>query len=694
MRKMFWMAAVWFLSTSWIWGAETMTLFQPSDVGKVNVQDANVTRNEEKNCVDVLALGKNYQWPGFSCTGEWKLDEFTTLRLDVENTSDREISVSFRADSPETKSEGWFQSGFAVPAGERMVKELSIGNVFPPQLQGKVVGMRGLPGGIRANSGAFTWEKIVRFFVFTANIKEPVLFRVYGITAVKQETENRTIADWKKMSPEEFFPFIDVYGQFKYEDWPGKIHSDEDFPKRIAAEEADWAKNPRPVEWNAYGGWKNGPKLKATGRFRVEKYEGKWWFVDPEGCLFWSHGVDCVGVGNGVTPVTRRENYFENLPAKETPYGKFYGKGWSAIGFYKDHSPYEYYNFTQSNLYRKYGTDFENAHASIAHQRLASWGMNTIGNWSSNKIYGKRQTPYVLTLNCNEPKIEGSTGYWGKFPDPFSPKFRENMKKAISWNKDFLNDPMCLGAFVNNEISWGAAGSLAEAALSSPPTQPVKLAMMEFLKKKYSTIEKLNETWKTTFASWEALLQNADVPKNSELKPDLEAFYTIIAEEYFRVIHEELRAADPQLLDMGCRFAWVNDLAAKAMAKYVDVMSYNFYRVSIADVRMPADIDMPCIVGEFHFGALDRGMFHTGLQGAKDQNDRAEKYANYVTGALENPCIVGTHWFQYGSQATTGRFDGENYQIGLVDLGDTPYPEIIAKVREIGHNMYSIRSKK
>lgn len=691
---MFWMMAGCLLSTSWLLGADSVTLFQPSDVAKLTPQDATVTFNEQKDCVDVLASGKKYQWPGVNWNGEWNLDNFTTILLDVENGSDKEISLSFRADSPQTKNNGWFQTGFNVPAGQRMVKEIPLGNAFPPQLQGKVVGMRGLPGGAHANDSSFTWGNIVRCFVFTTDVKDPVLFRIHGITAIKNKTSCRTTADWKKMSPEEFFPFIDVYGQFKYENWPGKILSDADFPKRIQAEEMDWRQNLRPVEWNAYGGWKNGPKLNATGRFRVEKYEGKWWFVDPEGSLFWSHGVDCVGTGNGVTPITLRENYFENLPAKETPYGKFYGQSGSAIGFYKDHSPYEFYNFTQSNLYRKYGADFENAHAKIAHKRLASWGMNTIGNWSSSKIYGLRKTPYVLTLHCNDPKIEGSSGYWGKFPDPFAPQFRENMKNSLLWNKDFLKDPMCLGAFVNNEISWGDAGSLAQAALSSQPTQPAKLAMLDFLKEKYTTIEKLNETWKTSFASWDALLQNTDVPKNPELKPDLDAFYTVIAEEYFRVIHEELRAADPQLLDMGCRFAWVNDLAVKAMAKYVDVMSYNFYKVSIADFQLPANIDMPCIVGEFHFGALDRGMFHTGLQQAKDQNDRAEKYAHYVTGALENPCIVGTHWFQYGSQATTGRFDGENYQIGLLDLGDTPYPEIIAKVREMGRNMYFIRSGK
>ena len=84
-------------------------------------------------------------------------------------------------------------------------------------------------------------------------------------------------------------------------------------------------------------------------------------------------------------------------------------------------------------------------------------------------------------------------------------------------------------------------------------------------------------------------------------------------------------------------------------------------------------------------------MFHTGLKPTKDQNDRAAKYKSYVLGALANRYIVGTHWFQYKDQATTGRGDGENYQIGLVNIVDTPYPETIAVLREVGYDMYSYR---
>jgi hypothetical protein len=186
-------------------------------------------------------------------------------------------------------------------------------------------------------------------------------------------------------------------------------------------------------------------------------------------------------------------------------------------------------------------------------------------------------------------------------------------------------------------------------------------------------------------------LQSTQAPDKEKAWADLTAFYTKTAETYFGVIREELSKYAPNQLYMGCRFAWVNDRAARAAAKFCDIVGYNRYTYSVAEQRLPDGIDKPIIIGEFHFGALDRGMFHTGLRKTADQNDRADKYKSYVQGALRNPYIVGTHWFQYKDQATTGRGDGENYQIGLIDICDKPYPEIIKAVREVGYNLYEYR---
>ena len=65
----------------------------------------------------------------------------------------------------------------------------------------------------------------------------------------------------------------------------------------------------------------------------------------------------------------------------------------------------------------------------------------------------------------------------------------------------------------------------------------------------------------------------------------------------------------------------------------------------------------------------------------------------YQKSALENPQVVGVHWFQYVDEHVAGRADGENYNVGLVDVCDTPYPEMVRAIRRIGASMYEYRTE-
>lgn len=91
--------------------------------------------------------------------------------------------------------------------------------------------------------------------------------------------------------------------------------------------------------------------------------------------------------------------------------------------------------------------------------------------------------------------------------------------------------------------------------------------------------------------------------------------------------------------------------------EYCDVVSFNIYEETpsgrTAD-ELATELDFPVVIGEFHFGSLDRGMFDLGLRRAKDQADRAEKYAAYIRQAAVAPWCVGAHWFQYLDQALVG----------------------------------------
>jgi hypothetical protein len=113
----------------------------------------------------------------------------------------------------------------------------------------------------------------------------------------------------------------------------------------------------------------------------------------------------------------------------------------------------------------------------------------------------------------------------------------------------------------------------------------------------------------------------------------------------------------------------------------------------VRDTRLPEGFDAPVLIGEFHFGGLDRGSFWGGLFSAESQADRGAKFTAYVQSALDNPQIVGVHWFQYGDEATTGRIDGENAQCGFIDMCDTPYVETIQAARASADTMYRRRAE-
>ena len=623
-------------------------------------------------------------WPGVTVrpAGDvWDFSQAQKLVVHVRNPEDEPLTIQVRVDDA-TRDQAGHGSETVAPRSTGTVEIHLAALPFRLTHPLKLIGMRGGPGAGKELDSAH----IKRLFIFLA---KPGKARAFELLRIETVTTGAVAT----LDADKFLPFVDEFGQFKHGDWPGKLHGAQEFAARLKAEDADLVAHPAPADRDAYGGWAAGPKLEATGFFRTAKHDGRWWLVDPDGRLFWSQGMDCVRQG-AETPLTDRTNYFEKLPPRNGEFRPFYGsQGHAAVGYYTNASHVANFNFTGANLLRKYGADWRELDVDRAHRRLASWGYNTVGNWSDVTVLLKHRTPYVCTVSAWSPSIAGSQGYWGKFPDPFHPEFAQALRKALAKDKS-AGDKGCLGYFLHNELAWGSETSLAEAALQSPSDQPAKVEFLAVLEKKYGDIAKLNAAWGSQHASWEALRTAQTAPDAKRAKADLTAFYSRIAERYFEVCRAEVKRVAPHQLYLGCRFAWKNELAVRAAAKYCDVVSFNRYDYSVAHDTLPEGVDLPMIIGEYHFGALDRGLFHTGLKATQDQNDRAAKYRAYLEGALQNQGIVGAHWFEYRDEPLTGRFDGENYQIGFVDVCDNPYPETIAAAREIGAKLYKLRAGK
>ena len=480
-----------------------------------------------------------------------------------------------------------------------------------PYMTDEPVELKGMQGriGSAATRLDFSRTKAVFVFqIFPGDSLRTTEFAVLGVGAFHPARVPQVIP------AAEFFPFVDKYGQFKHGDWPGKIHSDEDFAAQRAAEEA-WLKananGPIP-DADKYGGWAGGPQLEATGFFRTEKVDGKWWFVDPDGHLFFSLGIDSIFPGYP-TLVSGRETYFEDAAP---------GSGSVSFGW--------------TNLQRKYGADWKARFNDMVHTRFKAWGINTLGNWCWNGgVWWRRRTPYCLCIDfSSRTVIPGWRPCNGRaIPDVYSEKFASDLTERVrGFAAHMRDDPWCLGVFVDNELGFqGCASNVAE-----------------------------------------------------------------VAEKYYSTVRSVLKRELPNHLYLGSRLHILQPESAwRAAARHCDVVSHNFYELEPSFDLPPDSPDKPMLMGEFHFGAKDRGHFLGGCVPVFDQDERGRCFRYFVETCLDKPRFIGCHWFEYYDQPFVGRGggsdDSENFNDGFVSICDVPHPEMVEAARAVAAEMYGRR---
>lgn len=609
-------------------------------------------------------------------TGTWDWSEYSAIMLDVYNPEPNPISFSIRVDN--AGADGWNHCNTGHATAEPG-KWTTLAMRFRSTRPERFWGMRGVPGIGRPGSGTpIDLSKIIGFQVFLTKPEREHTLIIANIRLVPSADEVR-------------LPFVDRFGQYKHAEWQGKLHSEGELLER-RLEESKALKDVSLPDRDRFGGWTKGPQLEATGWFRTEKVNGKWWLVDPDGHLFFSLGMDCVRTGDS-TFIEKREDWFEWLPSEESEFKP-------ALGYFSGaHSMADVIggkgktiNFYIVNLIRKYGTVWQKKFLEVSCARLKAWGFNTIGNWSQDDVLTSRALPFVAGTGVagSFRRIEGGGGYWAKMPDVFDPNYALAADKSIERiaNK-FASDNLCIGYFVDNELAWDA---VERGTLASPPDQPCRVEMVRRLKEKYGSLDALNTAWGTSAPSWDDL-RVPDSP-NPACQDDLNDWVYTFARRYFDIIRGALKKYAPNQLYLGCRFAWSHPQAIKAAADVADVVSFNIYsrQVNCSDWTGEKDLGKPVIIGEFHFGALDRGMFHEGLVPTADQKERAASFINYVRAVVDCPAFVGCHWFQYVDEPITGRiYDGENYNIGFVDVTDTPYPEMVEAAVKVSKEIYDRR---
>jgi hypothetical protein len=429
---------------------------------------------------------------------------------------------------------------------------------------------------------------------------------------------------------------------------------------------------------------------RGSGYFRVEKIDGVWWFVDPDGGIFLSKGIDAVNFDHDAIQHTGRFPYREACQSK---YGN--REAWRAT----------------------------------AARRLLSWGFNTLGAWSDNMVAKAGPAPLAVTAVLDiaasfsalqKRRLAGAMRY----PDIFDPAFetfaRQHASDICAAHRD---DAGVIGWFSDNELQWGpdwrGRDELLTIFLEEMARGQGHAVAVELLRSRYSSFRDFKSIWGVAADSWDELAtqpvtdppffrqnliaQDADGDgragdeRASRYFADCDAFAGVLAERYFEVTATAIKQADPNHLMLGCRFAYIPQQSViEAAARHVDVIGFNCYDYDpTPTIAAYAQSGRPCLIGEFSFRGDDSGLPNTIGAGPRveSQSQRAQCFRRYVTVGLKHPALVGYHWFLHADQPAEGRFDGENSNYGVVSIDDVVYDELTREMAAVNDEAEALHAK-
>jgi hypothetical protein len=441
-------------------------------------------------------------------------------------------------------------------------------------------------------------------------------------------------------------PLVDEFGQWIHADWPDKAKSLEDLQAAWAEEEK--ALKPGAFGFCQYGGCES-TKAKATGFFRVEKIDERWWFVDPDGHLFFSTGADVATTWMG-TRTEGRDGVFAALPPRSLRAPSYRANQGSLASFYT------------WNLARRFGTNYSAPWVDLTLRRMDAWGFNTIANWSDPRLWAAKRKPYIVMLRG----WGIDSGAYLGMPDVFSEDFpRKADAAAVEQCAPRKDDPWLVGYFVANEPPWPGRETEIAAAILEGPTNAIQRELKSFL-------------------------GDTDTPARRR------QFVNRCVEKFLEVVNAAIRKHDPNHLNLGLRFGNRPSEEMLRASRSFDVFSMNSYAFEVNRQNLDTAYritDKPILIGEFHFGTPGRGLA-AGLVQCANQEERGVAYRYYVENAAAHPALVGVHWFEWIDEPNTGRFDGENYNIGFLDVTDRPYTELVEAAKLTHARLLEVHSGK
>ncbi len=427
-------------------------------------------------------------------------------------------------------------------------------------------------------------------------------------------------------------------------------------------------------------------RIKASGFYRVEKVDGVWWLVDPDGLLTWSIGVQSIG------------NILWENPALSKIVEEKYGGNQS---FYmEDQIP-----------------------------RLREWNFTTSGSWSgpafyelNNRLIKKGEKPFpsfhfigFTTVGDQEFTVRNRDGMVNDFGehamvDPFNPKWRrqaENKVKELT--SMYQGIPWLVGYFVDNEINMRNLTRYLHSVYC-------KQELVQFLQSQYkNNIKRLNKKWsnenqKYQFGDFNEIGENIpDQDPSPNAEADLKLFVRHLMETYINFTVDIIRKYDKDHLILSNRFALgTKERGQEEIGGFVDlfdkydIICTNLYAESggsytpeqMALLQYLYDnAKRPLLIGEFSFHANESNvpLDRWGNKTVSTMKERGEAYNRTLMSWAYLPYMVGAHFYKWGNgYGPVGRYRGRN--AGIINDQNEPYQPFVDMMSRTNYNvLHSVR---
>ncbi len=488
---------------------------------------------------------------------------------------------------------------------------------------------------------------------------------------------------------------VDRFGQRTWGNVPGKVASISDLTSRLAGEAAQLSAATPYTDRTEIGSWKTGPNMtNQSGYFKLAKYKYKWYFLAPDGLLFFSSGLGGLTATNVPTRVTGREYMFSWLPQPKDLEAPFLDPAqWNGADITT-------YDFTGANIFNKYG-DTSTQWAATAANRQLKWGFNTTGCYVDYIMWSVPNRPFTVELvtdpSAKRFAVQNSTKtmvdpFDAGFPAAIDPQINKLVARySLNTNVNLI------GYTTDNELGFRTQGSEIDMPISvlklDGNTWAIKAAFATALKNKYSTIANLNTAWGTAYTGWGPfLLPSAVSVQNAAFVDDMHAFVVTVAKKYFTLWKQSIRKYDLNHMYLGSKMDYLSADLITGMKDNVNVISLNRYAKSLdSDLALLDQFDFPFYLSEYSASCARGNNFAVGVSSAMvdSQAERADVVEYVLRQAIANKNCVGAHFFRLYDDPVTGSYkDGNNGNWGLCDVTDTPYAEMVAMFRRVNADIY------